>query len=188
MLMSRPGPNAASPWAQVGNAGGAINLPSSRTTTQTGKQFAGRGDTATPLVSQQLPIPHTPLGDADGLDGNKTRIVGRSSGLNSLSGWMVALTGSDAGKDWRIRPGKNTIGRGSGVDIALSDDSVSTLHALFWIGTDGTVTLIDRDSSNGTFINETQIFTPTTVTHGALIRLGEHSILQWVAFSPAKRS
>lgn len=163
-------------------------MPSSRTTTQTGKQFAGHGDAAaTPLpYSQQLPTPHTHPTEADDLDGHKTRIVNRSNGLNSLSGWMVALTGNDSGKDWRIRPGKNTIGRGTSVDIALSDDSVSNLHAVLWIGTDGTATLVDRDSSNGTFINRIQAFVPTTIEHNALIRFGEHSVLQWIVFSPAK--
>ena len=191
MIMSRPGPNTASPWAQVGStAGSAVKLPSNRATTQTGKQFAGRGDVvaATPFTHQQLPIPHAPLVEADDLDGNRTRIVNRANGVNSLSGWMVALTGNDAGKDWRIRPGKNTIGRGTSVDIGLADDSVSTLHALLWIGTNGTATLVDRDSSNGTFIDQSQVFVPTTIEHGSLIRFGERSVLQWVVFSPAKRS
>lgn len=186
VMLFRPGPDTASPWAQVGTSGDAVSLPIGRPV-QTSTLVAGRSGATTPFVAQQIPITNTNSAPSESatLDGEKTRVVSRATGPKSLHGWLVALTGNDAGKDWRIQPGKNSIGRSSSVDIALSDDSVSMLHAIIWVDTDSTVTLFDRDSSNGTFVNNRQIFVPTAIEHDALIRFGEHSVLQWVVFTQA---
>nr|VFJ43103.1 MAG: hypothetical protein BECKFM1743A_GA0114220_1000415 [Candidatus Kentron sp. FM]VFJ43929.1 MAG: hypothetical protein BECKFM1743C_GA0114222_100064 [Candidatus Kentron sp. FM]VFK07345.1 MAG: hypothetical protein BECKFM1743B_GA0114221_100388 [Candidatus Kentron sp. FM] len=40
-------------------------------------------------------------------------------------GWLVCTEGPDKGRDYRLLAGRNTIGRGREVDIALTDDGLS---------------------------------------------------------------
>jgi hypothetical protein len=45
-----------------------------------------------------------------------------------------------------------TIGRDKSCDVPIADDSVSRIHAEVWLGSDGTLMLADRGSSNGTSV------------------------------------
>ena len=181
VMLCRPRPDASSPWAKVGTVG-TLGAPNGRVA-QTGTLASGNSAVVSPFIAHQQSLTHSDPAETEILDGEKTRIVSRANGPKIPHGWLVAVTGTDAGRDWRIQLGKNSIGRGNAVNISLSDDSVSALHALLWVDLDGKVTLVDRDSSNGTFVNKKQVFVPTTLEHDALIRFGERSVLQWVVFT-----
>lgn len=188
MVLCRPGPDAASPWAQVGTRGDNVTMPEGVRPTGSGTLLP-LGQATRPSASNAMPNStsarlHAHQGDTEP-SFEKTRIVGRDAGPKVLRGWLVALAGNEAGKDWRVQPGKNAIGRGPGADIALADDSVSMQHAVLWVDQEGGVTLVDRDSSNGTFVNRQQIFEPKQIEANALIRFGENSVLQWVPFKAA---
>src|SRR5215813_7696957 len=47
-------------------------------------------------------------------------------------------------------PRKFTIGREKTCDFPVTDESVSRLHAEIWLGDDGSLTIADHGSSNGT--------------------------------------
>lgn len=115
----------------------------------------------------------------------ETRIISKTLGGFPTKGWLVALSGTKAGESWAIRAGKNLIGRNPGLTVTLSEDAVSGIHASLWIDNEGGVTLMDRDSSNGTFVNGEQIFAPVRLSDGDLVRVGESTNLQWVKFHPA---
>jgi Inner membrane component of T3SS, cytoplasmic domain len=88
-------------------------------------------------------------------------------------GWLVAMNGEQKGDDFRIREGVNTVGNAPGAEILLRDDTVSSKHASIRYQ-DGKFILTDLDSTNGTFLNESQ----STVTRSELkdndtIRIGE---------------
>ena len=143
--------------------------------------------TATPGYGLAAPSPaeRPQIGDAAADAFARTLVVARSaSSRPNPRGWLVALTGPRAGQDWRLQPGKNTLGRGADTDIALEENSVSSLHAQIWVQEDDKVVLVDKDSTNGTFVNEIQIFQPTSLHQGDLVRLGEVVKLQWVEFQP----
>jgi hypothetical protein len=72
-------------------------------------------------------------------------------------GWLVALSGNHKGEDFRIREGKNTVGSTADNDIVLQDDFVSSKHARINYlvkGDEKVYVLVDLDSANGTFLNE----------------------------------
>lgn len=115
-------------------------------------------------------------------DGDSTRIV-RKTHRFPLRGWLVAVAGPHWGESWVVRVGKNTIGRSNDANVSLKEDSVSSVHAVLWVNDDDVVTLVDRDSSNGTFVNQSQIFTAQRLEDGDLLRLGEIVVLQWVNFN-----
>lgn len=193
LILARPGPNDASPWAKIGT-GGDYAGPKSFVSTDTAAPSAKLSPlplevqtTATPGYGLAAPSPaeRPQIGDAAADAFARTRVVARSaSSRPNPRGWLVALTGPRAGQDWRLQPGKNTLGRGADTDIALEENSVSSLHAQIWVQEDDKVVLVDKDSTNGTFVNEIQIFQPTSLHQGDLVRLGEVVKLQWVEFQP----
>ncbi|MEM9601911.1 MAG: FHA domain-containing protein [Pseudomonadota bacterium] len=67
------------------------------------------------------------------------------------------------------------IGRRSGNDIQLTGREISGLHAL--IESDGArFTLVDRDSTNGTWIDGERISKPTELTPNSAFKIGKFSL------------
>ena len=65
--------------------------------------------------------------------------------------------GSRRGEVVPLTTGTNLIGRGSNADLALTDDGVSRQHAKVSISDEGVVTVLDLDSTNGTFVNGARV-------------------------------
>lgn len=70
-------------------------------------------------------------------------------------GWVVVLNGELQGRDFRLVDGKNTMGTAADCDVVLTDPYLSSKHAVIRYE-HGTFTLVDLDSTNGTFLNETR--------------------------------
>jgi hypothetical protein len=71
---------------------------------------------------------------------------------------------------------KFTIGRDRVCDIVIADDSVSRSHAEMWLGSDGSLMLADRGSSNGTALirgEKTVPLAETALQPGDHVRFGE---------------
>jgi len=71
-------------------------------------------------------------------------------------GWLVALNGALKGHDFRIVDGKNMIGTAADADIVLTDQYMSSRHAVLR-HEDGQFILVDLDSTNGTYVNENRV-------------------------------
>ncbi len=72
-----------------------------------------------------------------------------------VCGWIVALNGNHRGQDFRLVTGKNVIGTAADCDIVITDPYLSSKHATIrHDGVDGSFTVIDLDSTNGTFVND----------------------------------
>ena len=75
-----------------------------------------------------------------------------------IGGWILVLTGKHKGEDYRLREGKNSVGSDPSCEVLLSDDTVSAKHAVITCKrsgeTSGAFTLVDLDSTNGTFHND----------------------------------
>jgi hypothetical protein len=69
-----------------------------------------------------------------------------------LVGWLVAMSGSQKGDDFRVREGQNTIGSSPENDIVIKDPAASGKHASLRCK-DKKYLIMDLDSSNGTFLN-----------------------------------
>jgi pSer/pThr/pTyr-binding forkhead associated (FHA) protein len=77
-----------------------------------------------------------------------------------------------AGNEYALRPGVNTVGR-LNADVLLSDPSVSRSHARIVVQ-NGTVTIEDVGSTNGTFVNGQKLTpqVPIPLADGAEIAFG----------------
>lgn len=71
---------------------------------------------------------------------------------------------------------KICIGRGKRNDVIILDEAVSTIHAQLDCLDDDTAILVDRRSSNGTFVNHERLAPnkPVKIASGDLIGIGQH--------------
>ena len=71
-------------------------------------------------------------------------------------GWVVVRTGELIGRDFRLVDGKNTVGTAADCDVVLTDPYLSSKQCVIRYE-NGTFTLVDLDSTNGTYLNETRV-------------------------------
>jgi hypothetical protein len=68
-------------------------------------------------------------------------------------GWLVCLNGELKGRDFRLVDGKNTMGTAADCDVVLTDPYLSSHHTVIR-HENGEFTLVDLDSTNGTYVND----------------------------------
>ncbi len=91
---------------------------------------------------------------------------------------LVLLHGDLPGQVFRLRPGRQIVGRRPESDIRLRERAVSGIHAeIIRVGED--VTIHDLASTNGTLVNGTRIKHPTALVPGNLLRIG-NCVLRYV--------
>ncbi|MCX5212643.1 FtsK/SpoIIIE domain-containing protein [Kitasatospora sp. NBC_00240] len=86
--------------------------------------------------------------------------------------------GPDAGGVHRLHGHEITVGRSSEADVPLDDPDVSRLHLALHLATDGTVTVRDLGSTNGTTLDGRFVSPEEAVPLGepGLLRLGESTL------------
>ena len=85
---------------------------------------------------------------------------------------LVATDGQAAGKRFQLS-GKMTIGRDMGCDIPLTNDqTISRNHAEVLCSPDGSYTVTDKGSSNGTFVNSTRVTGSAQLAAGDTLVVG----------------
>jgi len=67
--------------------------------------------------------------------------------------YLTVLNGTFVGRTYRLGTGRLILGRAPDCDVVLDDDGVSRRHALFIAGADGSVTLEDLGSTNGSVVD-----------------------------------
>ncbi len=83
---------------------------------------------------------------------------------------LIIYSGTPQVRELELKPGANSLGRGNDNDIQIHDDSVSTHHAQIIV--DGSSAFIkDLNSTNGTFINDSQV-NEGVLQPGQSLRLG----------------
>ncbi|WP_307842936.1 FHA domain-containing protein [Streptomyces triculaminicus] len=107
------------------------------------------------------------------------------SGVPEAAARLHVVSGPDAGGVHLLHGGEVRVGRSSSADIPLDDPDVSRLHCAVTLADDGTVTLHDMGSTNGTLLDgEAVDGEPVPLPAGALLRVGESTLSLHGAGSP----
>lgn len=103
----------------------------------------------------KAPPPEEAEPEAEASFGDKTQFIQvvTDERPKECVGWMVALNGAQKGQDFRLTPGKNMVGTAADCDVVLTDQYMSSRHAVIRYE-EGVFMLVDLDSTNGSYVND----------------------------------
>ena len=108
------------------------------------------------------------------------REEGRPPHSGRKRAWLTVIAGSEAGRVYRVETGPIWIGRSRDADVVLPEKEVSRFHCLLVVHPDGTATIQDADSKNGTLLGSRTITgTPAPVRDGAKLQIGGGVVLRF---------
>jgi len=100
--------------------------------------------------------------------------------VEPVCGWLVCIEGPRQGKDYKVRDGKNFIGRADDMDIQiLGDNQISRRnHAVLVYDKKRNETVLLPGDSNGiAYLKGVASYIPTPVSAYDLIEMGESKFL-----------
>jgi diguanylate cyclase (GGDEF)-like protein len=92
-------------------------------------------------------------------------------GDEELAPRLMVILGREPGKTFPIPFGENSLGRDTDCRITLLDPSVSRKHARLVRAEDGSVTVVDDSSTNGTHVNDRKV-SRSALSNGDILRVG----------------
>ncbi len=125
---------------------------------------------AAPVIALQPPPPQERTVAALRADQGSTK--------RYVVGWLIGLNGAARGESYPVRMGRNVIGRDRKSDVVIPDDQASSHHAdLVFRPEERRFILMDHNSTNGTYVNETEIEPRRDLIGKDVIRIGSHKFL-----------
>lgn len=121
----------------------------------------------------QMPPPGGGAPELPQMSGNKTQAINLdelAGPQKMVVGWLVIMEGNEKGRDFRLYEGQNTIGAAADCAIVVNDEYLSAHHASIRFE-NGRYELVDKDSTNGSFLNEKRVSREELVDNDT-IRLG----------------
>jgi diguanylate cyclase (GGDEF)-like protein len=85
---------------------------------------------------------------------------------------FIVVQGDSMGKVYRLKPGRNVIGRHADSTIQINQRAVSSFHADIRVMPDQTVILEDLKSLNGTYVNSSRVESPVLLKQNDLVKVG----------------
>jgi two-component system cell cycle response regulator len=96
----------------------------------------------------------------------------------SRSACFVIIAGTQTGAMYKLDEGETIIGRSKDASIRIDDEGVSRLHAKIIRQPDGTVAIVDLNSTNGTFCNGERV-DKHVLRDGDKIQIGTTTIIKF---------
>ncbi|GAA5613247.1 FHA domain-containing protein [Streptomyces platensis] len=150
-----------------------------------GADVGGAGGGSGPAVlyagSERLDPQRAAIGEPPLIDGAVLSVQSPgpapAHGLPHGSARLRVVSGPDAGGVHLLHGGQIRIGRSADADVPLDDPDVSRLHCTVTVEPDGSVSVADLRSTNGTVVDGTDLDEhPAPLPPGALLRLGESAL------------
>ncbi|WP_432140956.1 FtsK/SpoIIIE domain-containing protein [Streptomyces sp. bgisy084] len=150
-----------------------------------GADVGGAGGSSGPVVlyagSERLDPQRAAIGEPPLIDGAVLSVQNPgpapAHGLPHGSARLRVVSGPDAGGVHLLHGGQIRIGRSADADVPLDDPDVSRLHCTVTVEPDGSVSVADLRSTNGTAVDGTDLGEhPAPLPPGALLRLGESAL------------
>ena len=128
---------------------------------------------------------------SDSDDGDKTISFGFFDMMNTppVVGWLICMTGTEKGKDYRLHSEKNFVGRGTSMDVILIDDKTIARdkHCSIQYDPKGNTFYVSPENGNITYMNDKLIDSPVELKDGDEITIGE-TRLMFVPFCKEERT
>jgi hypothetical protein len=133
-----------------------------------------------------------------GDDGKTVGVFQKQLGVDPVVGWLVCIQGPDRGRDYRIRAGRNFIGRDESMHIAIRNDAGVSRekHAILsFEPRRAQFKLLPGDSAGLTYVNDQTVDVPVELAAFDNIELGATKLLfvpfcgerfQWTSDSDAQ--
>ncbi len=100
--------------------------------------------------------------------------------IDPVCGWLVCIDGCRVGKDYKIKNGKNFIGRSDDMDIQIIGDNYVALrnHAVIvYDSKKKNSVLLPGESTGMAYLNNEPVYMPTELTPYDVIELGKSRFL-----------
>ena len=129
-------------------------------------------------------------GEPDLSEDDKTISFGFFDMMNTppVVGWVVCMTGTERGKDYRLHSEKNFVGRSTSMDVVLIDDKkiARDKHCSIQYDPKGNMYYLSPENGNLTYMNDQMIDSPVPLKDGDKITIGETTLL-FVPFCKEER-
>ncbi|MBR6328784.1 MAG: FHA domain-containing protein [Lachnospiraceae bacterium] len=112
--------------------------------------------------------------------GKTVAVLQKKLNVEPVVGWIVCIEGEEKGKDHRLFPKNNTIGRSEKMDICIKGDNAISRenHArLAYDVKHNAFHLIPAENTNGIYVNDEPVYVPTKLEAYDLIELGESKFM-----------
>lgn len=156
-------------------------IPDLRVAPTVGKADAPQAGTRGGSDEATVPIGARPgQRQQSGDDGKTVGVFQKKLGIDPVVGWLVCVEGPDRGRDYRIRSGRNFIGRDEHMHIAIRNDAGISRerHAvLSFEPRRGEFKLIPGDSAGLTYVNDETVDAAVALKPFDRIELGESKLL-----------
>lgn len=126
-------------------------------------------DISNPVIHIVEEVTRTKTEVADSGDSKLSELLKEAQRLEPS---VVVVQGEHLGQVYRLKRGKNNLGRHPDCDITIGQRAVSGVHAEFRVTEEGEVTLEDKNSTNGTILNQQKIDRPVILRPNDLIKIG----------------
>jgi hypothetical protein len=113
---------------------------------------------------------------SDAAEARTVGVVQQRLGIDPVVGWLVCVEGADRGRDYRIRGGRNFIGRGDQMHISIGGDTAISRerHAILSYDPRHRVFRIAPGDSTGlTYVNGDAVEVPTQLSARDVVEVGQ---------------
>ncbi|MBQ2746009.1 MAG: FHA domain-containing protein [Lachnospiraceae bacterium] len=103
-----------------------------------------------------------------------------TGGVDPVTGWLVCIEGPQYGKDFKIKAGKNFMGRADNMQIQiLGDNAISRVNhaAIIYDHKNRSTFLMPGDSQGLVYLNNEAVYAPTELHQYSLIELGRSKFI-----------
>lgn len=108
--------------------------------------------------------------------------------ISPVVGWLICMTGTERGKDFRLHTEKNFVGRSTSMDVVLIDDKkiARDKHCSVQYDPKGNAFYVAPENGNLTYMNDKVLDSPMLIQDGDLIKIGETELM-FIPFCKEKR-